>query len=54
MWVFKFESDELARRAKKVAMESSNEPRLGLLALTGACLESSSPERTSGSVSGTN
>ena len=46
-------SAEDAEKALKAATESQQNPRLGLLGLTGVCMESSSPEPTSGSHSGT-
>lgn len=41
-------------KALAAATESQNNPKLGLLGITGVCMESSSPEPGSGSASGTN
>ncbi len=53
-WVFEFKSPEEAEGALAAATEPQNNPKLGLLGLTGVCMDSSSPEPTSGSASGTN
>ena len=54
VWSFELRSEEDARRAVKAATDSLQNPRLGLLGIAGVCMESSSPEPTSGSASGTN
>jgi len=55
IWVFDFDSPEEAARALLAATEQEINPKLDLLGL-GVCMESSSPEPTSGSASasGTN
>ena len=53
-WIFELKSLEEAQRALSAVTESQENPRLGLLGLAGICMESNSPEPTSGSASGTN
>ena len=54
-WIFELQSAEEAKRALHAASESQeNQPRLGLLGLAGICMESNSPEPSSGGASGTN
>lgn len=53
-WVFTLRSEEEAERAKRATKESQERPKLGLLGLGGICMESSSPEPSSGGASGTN
>lgn len=53
-WVFELRSEEEAEKARKATSESQEKPRLGLLGLGGICMESSSPEPSSGGASGTN
>ena len=53
-WVFELRNEEEAERARCAASESQENPRLGLLGIAGICMESSSPEPSSGGASGTN
>ena len=53
-WIFEFVTAEEAEKALVAASESKENPRLGLLGLAGICMESSSPEPSSGGASGTN
>ena len=54
-WIFELRSAEEAERALLAASNSQeNKPGLGLLGLAGICMESSSPEPSSGGASGTN
>lgn len=53
-WIFECQSSEDAEKALSAVDESQLKPSLGLLGLMGVCMESSSPEPTSGSASGTN
>ena len=47
-------NQEEAEMARRAVQEAQQNPRLGLLGIAGICMESSSPEPSSGGASGTN